>query len=63
MGKRASESIEKTANDSSHPHARPLSRRTGEGRLWDRFLTHRTRRQRLTQSLEDLDPHIAEVDR
>ena len=36
-GKRTSESIEKTSGDSSHPHPRPLSRRTGEGRLWDRL--------------------------
>jgi len=34
-GKRSSESIEKTGSDSSYPHTRPLSHRTGEGRLWD----------------------------
>jgi|GEM_PF-4372318 len=34
-GKASSEAIEKTSSDSSHPHPRPLSRRTGEGRLWD----------------------------
>jgi len=38
-GKRPSESIENTGSDSSHPHPPPLSRRTGEGRLWDRHLS------------------------
>jgi len=37
-GKRPSESIENTGSDSRHPHPRPLSRRTGEGRLWDGLL-------------------------
>ncbi len=36
-GKQLSESIEKTSSDLSHPHPRPLSRRTGEGRLWNRL--------------------------
>jgi len=36
-GKEPSESIEKTGRDSSHSHPRSLSRRTGEGRLWDGF--------------------------
>ena len=34
-GKQSPRSIEKTGSDWSHPHPRPLSRRTGEGRLWD----------------------------
>ncbi len=34
-GRRTSELIEKTGSDSSHPHPRVLSRRTGEGRLSD----------------------------
>jgi len=37
-GERPSESIEKTGSDPRHPHPRPLSRRTGEGRLWDGLL-------------------------
>ncbi|HQF12572.1 MAG TPA: hypothetical protein PLS55_01650, partial [Thermogutta sp.] len=32
-GKRTSELIEKTGSDSSYFHARPVSRRPGEGRL------------------------------
>jgi len=37
-GKPSSESIGKTNSDSSHPHLRPLSRRMGGERLWDRLL-------------------------
>jgi len=37
-GRQWLEWIEKTSSDSSHPHPRPLSRRTGEGRLWDGLL-------------------------
>ena len=38
-GKRTSESIEKTGSDSGQPHLRPFSRRTGEGRLWDKLIS------------------------
>ncbi len=37
-GKQSSKSIERTSSDSSHPLPWHLSRRTGEGRLWDRLL-------------------------
>jgi len=36
-GKQSSESIENTSSDLIYPHPRPLSRRTREGRLWDKL--------------------------